>query len=728
MKPTKTPTPSLNRRQFLKSTTGATLFIGISGMLPTFLACKDTKEVQEALENHVLTVWVQLAEDGKITIYNPAAEMGQGSMTSLPAIFAEEMDADWSLVEVEFSPQEAAIYGSEGWGNNGKIMLSAGSRVTKGYYPIMRKAGAQARFIMMNSAAAKWQVPIARLTTKEGYVILEEENKKISYGALVPSLKIPEVLPEEPELQFKDPAQYQLIGKELPRKEIPQKVDGSAQFTMDIHFEDAVYAVLERGKVHGATPVLQNEAAITTLPGIIKVVALDHAIGVLASSLEQALYAKKQLKIDWGTVAATGFNSQDIYTRYEEILSDGGKGSILTNTGDADTAIAKAARRYQADFKNDYVYHAQMEPLNAIVRVAKDLNSAEVWVGSQQGFDSKLGVPEALGIAPENVKIHLQYLGGGFGRRSMTDFVTECAFLAKEMPGRAVKLMWTREDDLQYGAFRPLTLQRLKAATDSKGNITALSHYVVGDGGNLVASGIDNAYYNIPNQYAEWREVSHGIRLKHWRAVGHGPNKFAIECMLDEIAVDQQMDPVALRQKLMVNAPRALATLEEAARIADWSAPRKADRAKGVAFLERSGTLSTGICEISVDRTSGKIKVHHFWSAHDAGIIIQPDNAKAQIEGGILMGIGSVLTEQITIVDGEIQQSNFNDYQILRMEDIPDSVETTLIRSDGSPQGVGESGTPLVACAIANAFLTLTGKRLRHLPFLPERVLEVLNG
>ena len=728
MKPTKTPIPSLNRRQFLKSTTGATLFIGISGMLPTFLACKDTKEVQEALENHALTVWVQLAEDGKITIYNPAAEMGQGSMTSLPAIFAEEMDADWSLVEVEFSPQEAAIYGSEGWGNNGKIMLSAGSRVTKGYYPIMRKAGAQARFIMMHSAAAKWQVPIARLTTKEGYVILEEENKKISYGALVPSLKIPEVLPEEPELRFKDPSQYQLIGKELPRKEIPQKVDGSAQFTMDIHFEDAVYGVLERGKVHGAKPVLQNEAAITALPGIIKVVALDHAIGVLASSLEQALYAKKQLKIDWGTAAATGFNSQDIYAEYEEILSGNGKGSVLTNTGDTDTAMGKAAKRYQADFKNDYVYHAQMEPLNAIVRVANDLNSAEVWVGSQQGFDSKLGVPQALGIAPENVKIYLQYLGGGFGRRSMTDFVTECAFMAKEIPGRPVKMMWTREDDLQYGAFRPLTLQRIKAATDSKGNITAFSHYVVGDGGNLVASGIDNAYYNIPNQYAEWREVSHGIRLKHWRAVGHGPNKFAIECMLDEIAVDQQIDPVALRRKLMVNAPRALATLEEAARMADWSAPRKADRAKGVAFLERSGTLSTGICEISVDRTSGKIKVHHFWSAHDAGIIIQPDNVKAQIEGGILMGIGSVLTEQITIVNGEIQQSNFNDYQILRMEDIPDSVETTLIRSDASPQGVGESGTPLVACAIANAFLTLTGKRLRHLPFLPERVLEVLNG
>jgi isoquinoline 1-oxidoreductase beta subunit len=272
-----------------------------------------------------------------------------------------------------------------------------------------------------------------------------------------------------------------------------------------------------------------------------------------------------------------------------------------------------------------------------------------------------------------------------------------------------------------------LSLQRLKAATDRSGNITAFSHYIVGDGGNLVASGIKNDHYNIPNQYAEWREVSHGIRLKHWRAVGHGPNKFAIEAMLDDIAADQKVDPVSLRRKLMVNSPRALATLEEAARLANWYGPRQEGRGKGVAFLERSGTLSTGVCEISVDTKSGKIRVHHFWSAHDAGIIIQPDNVKAQIEGGILMGIGSVLTEQITLVDGEVQQSNFDDYHILRMGDIPDSVETSLIPSDGSPQGVGESGTPLVACAIANAFFDLTGKRLRHLPFLPERVLAVLN-
>ncbi len=728
MKKTTLPPAPINRRQFLKSTTGATLFIGISGMLPTFLACKDSKEVEEQLTKHTLTHWVQLTEDGQITIFNPAAEMGQGSMTSLPAIFAEEMDAHWPNVRVEFSPQVSAIYGSEGWSNNAKIMLSAGSRVTKGYYPIMRMAGAQARYILMLNAAEQWQVPLKMLKTEDGFVKHREDNREVSYGDLVPSLKIPETLPEFTEAQFKDPSEYRLIGKDLQRKEIPQKVDGSAQFTMDIAMEDAVYAVLERGKLHGAKPFLQNENAITSLPGILKVVPLDYAVGILASSLEQALAAKKQLQINWESSPATGFNSQDAFKSYEGMLNGKGSGRILTEIGATDAAFKKAAKVFQADFKNDYVYHAQMEPLNSIVKVSVDLKSAEVWVGSQQGFDSKLGVPQVLDIAPENVNIYLQYLGGGFGRRSMTDFVTECALMAKEIPGKPVKLMWTREDDLRYGAYRPLTLQRLKAATDTKGNITAFSHIVVGDGGNLVASGIKNAYYNIPNQYAEWREASNGIRLKHWRAVGHGPNKFAIESMLDEVAHGQKMDPLELRRKLMINAPEALATLEKAAAMANWFGTKKSGRGKGVAFLERSGTLSTGICEISVNHDTGKIKVHHFWSAHDAGIIIQPDNVKAQIEGGILMGIGSVLTEQITIVNGEVQQSNFNDYQILRMEDIPDSVETALLPSKGSPQGVGESGTPLVACAIANAFFDLTGKKLRHLPFLPERVMEVLSS
>ncbi len=704
------------------------LFVGVSGLLPIALSCADRKKIGEQLSKQPLTAWVQLSEDGQLTIYNPAAEMGQGSMTSLPVIFAEEMDADWSMVQVIFSPQESDIYGSEGWGASRKVMLSAGSRVTTGYYSLMRKAGAQARHIILHSAAKLWKVPIGELTTKIGKVVHPEQGLSASYGEIVPFLEVPEILPDFNEKGLKDPADFRLIGKSVARTEIPEKVNGSAQFAIDIRLPNMVYAVLERGAIHGARPALKNKASILAMDGVLKILPMDHAIGIVATTLERALEVKKRLEIDWEHGQTGGFNSKDVFAVYEKHAEKKTKGKVLTEIGNVKKAFRSAAKTYRADFKNDYVYHAQMEPLNAVVQVATDRQSAEVWVGSQQGFDEKLGVPKVLGIPPEAVKINLQYLGGGFGRRSMTDFVTECALLAQEIPGRPVKLLWTREDDLTYGAFRPQTLQRLSASTDAKGNITGLSHSIIGDGGNLVASGIKNNYYDIPNQYAEWKEVSHGIRLKHWRSVGHAPNKYAIECLLDGIALDQGIDPLALRRTLMRNAPRALATLEKAAIMSKWNGPAVEGRAKGLAFLERSGTLSTAVCEISVNRETGKIKVHHFWNALDAGVIVQPDNVRAQMEGGILMGMSSVLKERITIAEGQVQQSNFHDYPLLRMEDIPESIETEMIPSTEHPQGVGESGTPLVACAIANAFLRLTGKALRHLPFTPDRVLEVLNS
>lgn len=718
---------TISRRDFLKTSGEVALFIGVSGMLPQLISCRDTDKMREQFQKHPVTAWVKLSEDGKITICNPAAEMGQGSMTSLPVVFAEEFDADWSDVSVEFSPQEAEIYGSEGWRPGSKLMMTVGSRTTRSYWPVMRTAGAQARYVLMSSAAAHWEVPVSEITTSPSSVIHGKTGRELSYGELVPYLVMPESMPEITEEDLKKPADFRLIGKVLPRTEIPEKVDGSAQFAIDIRMPGMVYGVLERGNLHGSGPTLTNESEILQMDGVIKLVQLDYAIGIIAESLELALRAKEQLKINWGPSAALGHNSQEVYTAYEEMAGSPGPGRIITEIGNVEHAFTSAKRTYRADFKNDYVYHSQMEPLNAVVQVAKDLQSAEVWVGSQQGSDTKLGVPGILGIPHEKVNVHLQYLGGGFGRRSMDDFVEECAILAKEVAPLPLKLIWTREDDVTYGAFRPLSLQRLKASTDRSGNLTGFSHCVVGDGGNLVASGVANDHYDIPNQLAEWREASNGIRLKHWRAVGHGANKFAIECLLDEIARDQNTDPVDFRRKLMAKSPRALATLEKAAEISDWYVPAPEGRAKGVAFVEH-GSLGTGVCEISLDRDTGQIRVHHFWIALDAGVPVQPDNIKAQMEGGVIMGMSSVLKEQITIVNGRVQQSNFDTYQLLRMEEIPESIETTILPSSERPEGVGETATPMVACAIANAFLKLTGKHLRHIPFTPERVLEVLNS
>lgn len=718
---------SISRRKFLKSSSGAMLFVGASGMLPMVVSCSNEKEIQKQLKRHQLTAWVQISEDGHITIYNPAAEMGQGSMTALPVLFAEEMDADWSKVQVEFSPQETEIYGSPGWNPATKLMFTVGSRTTNSYYNVMRKAGAQARFVLLSSAAAHWQVPISELQVSNSIVIHDKTNKKISFGELVPFLVMPEALPDFTDEQLKNPNDFKLIGTDIPRTEIPSKVDGSAQFAIDVRLPDMVYGVLERGKLHGSQPSLLNEVEILEHEGVLKIVKFDYAIGLIAKTMELALATKKLLKIDWSDSPATGYNSQEIYPTYEAIIANDEKGKVVIEIGNVDRAMQTADKIYTADFKNDYVYHAQMEPLNAVIQVSEDLKNAEVWVGSQQGPDTRLGVPNLLGIPPENVKVNLQYLGGGFGRRSMNDFVEECAVLAKEIAPLPLKLIWTREDDVTYGAYRPLSFQRIKASVDKQGTITGFSHSVVGDGGNLVASGARNDHYDISNQFVEWHEASHGVRLKHWRGVGHGPNKFAIECMLDEIAHELQIDPANLRRKLMAKSPRALATLEKVLEMSNWNKPIAKDRAKGISFVEH-GSLGTGVCEISVEVNTGKIIVHHFWIALDAGVIVQPDNVKAQMEGGIIMGMSSVLNEQITIVDGRIQQSNYHDYPLLRMQDIPESIDTTLIESSEHPEGVGETATPIVAGAIANAFFSLTGKRLRHLPFTPERVLEVLNS
>ena len=716
-----------SRRNFLKSSSGVALFIGAGGLLPNLMSCNDRKQIQANIKKHDVTAWVRLSEEGELIIYNPAAEMGQGSMTSLPVVFAEEIDADWGKVKVEFSPQETETYGSPGWQPGTKLMFTVGSRTTNSYYSVMRKAGAQARHVLLYSAARHWQVPLEELSTGPHEVIHATSNKKISFGDLVPFLTMPESLPDFETEGLKDPKDFRLIGSEIPRTEIPKKVNGTALFAIDLQLPNMVYGVLERGNLHGAKPTLNNEADILAMEGILQIVPFDYAIGVVATTLEAALSAKKALNIAWSEAQPKGFNSQDIYATYAQMASAPKKGKTVNEQGDINSALRQAAKTYTADFKNDYVYHAQMEPLNAIIQVAGDGQSAEVWVGSQQGIDSKLGIPDLLGIPPEAVTVHLQYLGGGFGRRSMSDFVIECGHLAKAMAPKPVKLIWTREDDVTYGTFRPLTLQRLQASVNAQGELTGFSHCVVGDGGHLVAGGTRNDYYNIPNQWVEWREASHGVRLKHWRSVGHGPNKFAIEAMLDEVAHDQGVDPIALRRKLMVNSPRALATLEKAAEISHWDAPPTEGRAKGVAFVEH-GSLGTGVCEISVDRTTGKIIVHHFWIALDAGVVVQPDNVKAQMEGGIIMGMSSVLKEQITLVDGKVQQSNYHDYQLLRMQEVPDSIETVILPSAEHPEGVGETATPIVAGAIANAFLQLTGKHLRHLPFTPERVLEVLNG
>jgi isoquinoline 1-oxidoreductase beta subunit len=400
----------------------------------------------------------------------------------------------------------------------------------------------------------------------------------------------------------------------------------------------------------------------------------------------------------------------------------------VKQTGDVEAAFAGAAKVYKANFRSDYGYHAQMEPLNGVARFNARGDQVEVWEGTQAPGRSRQVIAQALGFTTDQVIHHQRYLGGGFGRRSNTDYTVEAALIARAIK-RPVKLIWTREEDLAYGMFRPQTLQCLEAALDGDGKIAGWRHCVIGDGGRLTYSGIKlDQYYVIPNLEIELRGASHGIRLKHWRAVAHPFNIFAIEGLVDEMAAGEGMDPFAFRRERMALTPKARRVFDAVEKMSDWQAKRPEGRALGLSVSERSGSLGAGVVEISLDRRSGKIRVHKVWVAIDGGTIVQPEMARRNVESGIIYGLSSVLKERVTIKDGAVEQSNFHDYQVLRMSEAPEELHVAFVDRDTKPTGIGEIANPFIAAAVANAFHALTGKRLYHMPFTPPRVLEALEA
>jgi isoquinoline 1-oxidoreductase beta subunit len=402
------------------------------------------------------------------------------------------------------------------------------------------------------------------------------------------------------------------------------------------------------------------------------------------------------------------------------------KTTTLDQKGDAKSAFASAAKTFKAEYFSDYGYHAQMEPLNAVARFNAAGDRVEVWEGTQDPGTSREAIAKALGFKPEQVTLHQCYMGGGFGRRTLGDYAAETALVARAAK-RPVKLIWTRDEDMQHGMFRPQAFQCLQAALDKDGKVNGWTHCVVGDGGVLLQTGIRIPYYGVPNQYIESRGVPHGIRLKHWRGVGHVFNVFAIESFVDEMAAAEGMDPVEFRIQRMGMGDRGRAVFRKVVEMSDWKAPRPAGHALGISISERSGSLGAGIAEISLDRASGKIHVHKVWLAVDGGLIVQPGMARRNVESGIVYGLSSVLHERVTLKEGVVQQSNFHDYHVMRMSDMPQVMEVAFVERDAPPTGLGEIGNPWVAAAIANAFHRLTGKRLKHMPFTPARVHEVLK-
>ena len=713
----------VSRRKFLKGAGGLTFCVALGADGIRLISEAEAQGAQRTMN-----AWVRIAPDGIVTILSPGAEMGQGSMTSLPLILAEEMDADWSKVAIEWAPADAKLYGYAI--GNGRAMAIVGSRAVMLYFNDLRVAGAQVRKVLLANAAEKWGVSSASLQTEPGVVIEPTSGRRMSYGEIASFAKVPSPLPavDKSELTLKN--QFRLIGKPVPRRDLPAKVNGTAKYAIDVDLPGMVYATAKHSPVQGGEPDNWNDARIKAMPGVIATMRLPDGVAVVADSFPHAMAARAALEVNWKKGAkAEGFNSEvALKETYAKIHADpAAKTQTLDSKGDAKAAFSSAAKLYKAEFRSDYGYHAQMEPLNAVARLNAAGNQVEVWEGSQAPDASRMAVAKALGFNPEQVTLHQCYMGGGFGRRTLGDYSTEAARIAREVK-RPVKLVWTREEDIAHAMFRPQSFQCLEAALDKDGKVAGWTHCVVGDGGGLLQSGIRIPYYQVPNQHIEARGVSHGIRVKHWRAVGHVFNVFAIESFVDQMAVDQRMDPVDFRFQRMSITPRARAVFEKAAQMSDWKAPRPAGRALGISISERSGSLGAGVAEISLDRASGKIRVHKVWLAVDGGLVVQPEMARANVESGIVYGLSSVLHERATIKGGAVEQSNFHDYHVLRMADMPEEMHVAFVDRDAAPSGLGEIGNPWVAAAVANAFYRLTGKRLNHMPFTPARVIGTLKA
>ena len=683
-----------------------------------------------------VNAWASLAQDGTVYIMNPAVEMGQGSQTAIPLIIAEEMDADWSRVRIVPAAPDDKVYGNPGFRG---LMYTAGSATVTGYWDVARTFGAQVRRVIMENAARKWDVPLAELSTEPSAVVHAKTGRRMSYGEIAAFAEIPATAPTIKPEELKKPGQYRLIGKDVMRVELPTKVNGTAQYSIDVQLPGMLYGAVLRGPVEGAAPAAIDDAQARAVAGVLRIVPMAFGVGVIAETPWAAFEAKNALKVTWDRRArAFGHDSDKAIQVYSAAARDLNRaGKPWDTAGDARGAMEKAAKIYESEYACDYSYHAQMEPLNSVASVSPAADACEIWCGTQSQTMAVAAVAKALGIPVEKVKLNLTLLGGGFGRRGHRDeeFVVDSVLLSKEVK-RPVKVLWTREDDVHNGRFRPLSVHFLRAGLDASNRIVAWQHRVACDeitafqdpvrykgGGEkdfLAMAGSELRTYDIPNRLSEQLPQETGIRTSSLRGIGFGPNKFATEAFLDEIAAKHGLDPVELRLQLLKNTPRGQAVIRAVVEMSDYRRARPG-RGLGFSFVDYSGTMVAAVAEVSVDKTRGKVTVHDFWLALDPGIAVQPDNVVAQTESSIVYGLGLALTERISFKDGAVQQSNILDYGVPRMHDIPD-LHIRLMSTPNRPTGAGQMATPVVAPAIASAVFAANGARVRHTPFLPERV------
>lgn len=720
-----------SRRAVLAGTGALVLTVGAMGLAG--IARSDP-----ATDGIAPNIWVRISADGTVTVVFPATEMGQGSSTSLPLILAEEMDADWDRVRVEQLDRDDRAYGNPIFGN---VLYTAGSTAVAAYFTPLRLAGAQARQVLIRAAARHWGVAPDGLKTEPGLVVNPANGKRLGYGEIAALPDVPTDVPEVPEADLKPRSAYRLIGKDIPRRDAPAKSRGTETYVIDVRVPNMAYASVLRAPVEGETPQSIDEAAARAISGVLDVVRLPDGVAVVAERLETAFAARDALSVTWSELApARKFdNEADLEAYARAVARPQDKPAEWRAEGDAENALANGGRVIEAEYRSDYAYHAQLEPMAAVASVTDE--GAEVWAGTQTQSWTTRTVTDVLGIPADKVRVHMMTMGGGFGRRTalMQEYVRD-ALLSSRAVGRPVKVVWTREDDLRHGWFRPASVQLMSAAMTNDGTLEAWRHRVatpsvikyfnplrwsqVAPKDIVSMRGSESKHYKIPHFLAEHVITERRARIIPWRGIGAAYTSFAAEAFMDELASAAGEDPIAFRLKLLTHNPRGARLLERVSEMAGWGR-KPGETALGVAFAGYGNTMAAGIAEVAVDRETSQIRVPRFWAAIDGGLVIAPRNAEAQIEGGIVFGLSSSLKERVTIRDGEVEQSNFHDYEILRADEVPE-IEIAFEVSDAPPSGMGEAGTPMVAAAVANGFHALTGRRLRHMPFTPERVLAAL--
>jgi isoquinoline 1-oxidoreductase subunit beta len=726
----------MDRRGFVKGATGLTFAFTLGGGLLGRAA------QVFAADSSTLNAWITIGADGAITLLCPSAEMGQGVMTALPLVLAEELDADWSKVNTEFAPPIPPLYGNPHPFFNG-AQVTAGSTSVSGYFHSLRVAGAQARRVLIDNVAEQWKVPAAELTTENGFVIHAKSKRKISYGDVAKFATVPKDPPKITDADLKQPSQFKLIGRvDIGRVDVPSKVNGSAKYGIDAAVPGMVYASVLEAPAEGAKASVANGDDVGKMKGIAAVIPLPFGVAVIGNSVEATQAGRDALKVTWDMAEspARGFDSDKAKEEYAKLGQDRKAPARTAYKVGEVWDVLPGTKVVEASYWSEFCYHAQMEPMNAVAAVAEDGKSAEIWTGTQFGALIAFIVSGILKTTPDKIVVHQQYLGGGFGRRIAPDIAIQATILSSIVK-KPVKLLLTRADDLAAAHPRPMSYHVLKAGLDGDDNVLGWYHRLVAENVSVTANppsyegsggddligwrGMDQACYDIPHVLAEGVRANNGMRVWPWRSIGAGYNKFAAEAFVDEVAAAAGKDPLALRLELTKSKPRVNAVIKAVAEMSEFSKKRPG-RGMGIAFADYHGTYTAGVAEVSVDEKTGNITVHNYWIATDPGIVLQPNQVNAQLESAVVFGLSAALLEELAFKDGAAQASNFNDYPVLRMADIP-PIHTKIIATANPPTGIGEVGVPVVAPAIANAVAQLTGKRLRHLPMTPGRVKAALG-